>query len=145
MRRPVNCGRRLSGCSNRRVPGWSEGICWAPEVSQAADRVMVTAWSPAWSELSQNRACPLTISAPPTCQPEGSCAMQGTIAADGTAWAARIIEGLVPQLGGLTPRLLGPGMKAVAVTYAAAAVTASVAAVRTTRRALQRCRAIGGR
>jgi hypothetical protein len=27
---------RLSGCSNRRAPGWSEGICWAPEVSQVA-------------------------------------------------------------------------------------------------------------
>jgi DNA-binding CsgD family transcriptional regulator len=66
-------------------------------VSQAADRVTVTAWSPAWSEFSQNRACPLAISAPPTCQPEGSAAMQGTIAADGTAWAARITEGLVPS------------------------------------------------
>jgi hypothetical protein len=62
---PVNCGRRVSGRSNRCVPGWSEGICWAPEVSQAADKVMVTACGPAWSGFSQNRACPLAISAPP--------------------------------------------------------------------------------
>src|SRR5215475_13238142 len=141
----VNCGRRVSGRSNRWVPGWSEGICWAPEVSQAADKVTVTACGPAWSEFSQNRACPLAISAPPTCQPAGSATMQGTIAAEGTAWAARIIDGPVPQLGALTPRLLGPGMKAVTVTYTAAAVTASVAVARATRRVDQRCRMIGGR
>jgi hypothetical protein len=42
---------------------------------------------------------PLAMSVPPTLQPAGSAAMQGRRAADGTAWALRIIEWPVPQLG----------------------------------------------
>jgi hypothetical protein len=40
------------------------------------------------------------MSALSACQPEGSAAMQGSRAADGTACALRIIEWPVPQLGG---------------------------------------------
>ena len=43
---------------------------------------------------------PLAMSAPPMLQPAGSAAMQGSRAADGTAWALRIIEWPVPQAGG---------------------------------------------
>ena len=39
------------------------------------------------------------MSAPPTCQPAGSAEMQGTSAAEGTAWAARIIGWPVPHCG----------------------------------------------
>ena len=135
---------RLSGRSNRRMPGWSEGICWAPEVSQAAVRVTVMACGPARSESSQRRAFPLEMSAPPMLQPDGSAAMQGSIAAEGTAWALRIIEWPVPQLGAAAPRF-PTGKKACTPINKAAAVTASIAAARAIRRTLQRCSTIGGR
>src|SRR5690348_11784414 len=86
------------------MPGWSEGICWAPVVSQAAVRVTGMAAGPARSDSSHRRTFPLVMSAPPTLQPEGSAARQGSLAADGTAWAARIIEWPVQQLGAETPR-----------------------------------------
>ena len=73
------------------MPGWSEGICWAPAVSQVAVRVIVTVCSPGWPEFSTKLACPLTISGSAAVQPDGSAAMQGRKAAEGTAWAARII------------------------------------------------------
>ena len=87
------------------MPGWSEGICWAPVVSQVAVRVMVMAPVPARSESSDRLTFPLAMSAPPILQPDGSAARQGSMAADGTAWAARIIEWPVPQRGAETPRL----------------------------------------
>lgn len=66
--------------------------------SQVADNVMVTAGPPAWSELSQNLAWPLAMSALSTaCQPEGRAPTQGTRAADGTASAVRMIEWPVPH------------------------------------------------
>ena len=82
-------------------------------MSQVAVRVIVTvcscpAWpstkwtppAPAWEpESSTKLARPLAMSVPPTLQPAGSAAMQGSRAADGTAWALRIIEWPVPQLG----------------------------------------------
>ena len=68
-------------------------------VSQAAVRVTVTARGPARSESSQKLVLPLAMSAPPMLQPDGSAAMQGSRAADGTAWALRIIEWPVPQAG----------------------------------------------
>src|SRR5262249_58346728 len=86
--------------STRRRPGRSEGIWWVPAVSQVAVRVTVMAWGPARSESSQRRTLPLAMSAPPMLQPGGSAAMQGSMAADGTAWALRIIEWPVPQTGG---------------------------------------------
>ena len=86
------------------MPGWSDGICWAPEVSQVAVRVTVMAPGPARSESSHRLTFPLEMSAPPMLQPDGSAAMQGSMAADGTAWALRIIEWPVPQLGAEAPR-----------------------------------------
>ena len=67
--------------------------------------------------------------------------MQGSMAADGTAWALRIIAGPVPQLGALMPWGLEPGRKtANNWPYAAAkTVMAITAAARAMRRALQRC------
>ena len=64
-RSAVNRGVRLSTCSYRRVPGWPEGICRAPEVSQAAVRVTVMAAGPARSESSHTLDFPLVMSAPP--------------------------------------------------------------------------------
>src|SRR5262245_54271874 len=100
------------------------------------------AWGPARSESSHRRAFPLEMSVPPVLQPEGSAVMQGSMAADGTAWALRIIEGPVPQVGGETPRFWACGEKAFAVSSPAAAVMASIAAARAIRWMLQRCRAI---
>ena len=48
-------------------------------------------------------------------QPGGSAAMQGSMAADGTAWALRIIAGPVPQRGALTPRF--PGLTETPTQY----------------------------
>ena len=76
-------------------------------MSQVAVRVTVTACGPARSESSHILARPLAMSARPILQPEGSAATHGSMAADGTAWALRIIEGPVPQLGGEAPRLNG--------------------------------------
>src|SRR6266567_7041064 len=89
------------------MPGWSEGICWAPEVSQVAVRVTVMAAGPARSEFSDRLAFPLVMSAPPPMlQPEGSAARQGSMAADGTAWALRIIEwSAALHVGAAAPRL----------------------------------------
>jgi hypothetical protein len=56
------------------MPGWSEGIGGASEVSQAAVRVTVMACGPARSESSHRRTFPLAMSAPPMLQPEGSAA-----------------------------------------------------------------------
>jgi hypothetical protein len=66
-------------------------------VSQAAVKVTVMAAAPARSESSHRRTFPLEMSVPPILQPDGSAAMQGSLAADGTAWAARIIEWPVPH------------------------------------------------
>src|SRR5438552_226625 len=54
---------------------------------------------PARSESSRRLTLPLAMSAPPILQPDGSAAMQGSMAADGPAWALRISEWPVPQLG----------------------------------------------
>ena len=54
---------------------------------------------------------PLAMSAPGMLQPGGSAAMQGSMAADGTAWALRTIAGPVPQLGAVMPGGLEPGRK----------------------------------
>src|SRR6266567_7742603 len=102
------------------MPGWSEGIWWAREVSQAAVRVTVMALGPARSESSHRLAFPVEMSAPPMLQPDGSAAMQGSRAADGTAWALRIIEWPVPQLGAETPRFRGAGQQASTVSNTAA-------------------------
>src|SRR5215510_14185099 len=133
-RRLENCGAGLSGCSNRRMPGWSDGICWAPEVSHAAVRVTVTACGPARSESSHKLTFPLEMSAPPMLQPDGSAAMQGSMAADGTAWALRIIEWPVPQLGAETPRFWAFGKNALPPRNPAAAMRPSIAAARATLR-----------
>src|SRR5271169_189420 len=93
------------------MPGWPEGTCRAPEVSQAAVRVTVMAPGPARSEFSHMLVFPLVMSVPAMLQPGGSAVMQGSMAADGTAWALRIIVGPVPQLGALTLRFPGPGTK----------------------------------
>ena len=61
-------------------------------MSQVAVSVIVTACGPARSESSQNVIRPLLTSATPTVHPDGSAAMQGSIADDGTACADRIIE-----------------------------------------------------
>src|SRR5215831_15942359 len=87
----VNCGRRLSGRSKRFAPGLSDGMRCALDVSQVAVSVMVTARWPAWSEFSQKRAWPLAMSAAPAVQPEGSSAIQGSSADEGTACADRIL------------------------------------------------------
>ena len=65
--------------------------------------------------------------------------MQGSMAADGTAWALRIIVGPVPQLGGSSPQARGGREEGQPVKNAAAAMMASAAAARKIRRALQRC------
>src|ERR1700745_528486 len=92
IRTSVNRGCRFNGRSNRTTPGWWEGIRWAPEVSQVAVRVTVTARPPARSESSQNSARPLLMLAPLAGQPDGSAAMHGSLAADGTACADKIME-----------------------------------------------------
>src|SRR5215467_13805620 len=92
IRSSSNRGRKLSGRSKRADPSWSDGIRSAPEVSHAAVSVTVSARAPASSEFSQNSDRPLVMSAPPTVQPEGSAAMQGSTADDGTAWADKIME-----------------------------------------------------
>src|ERR1017187_8668121 len=88
------------------MPGWPEGdgICWAPTVSQVAVRVVGTGCSPGCPGCSRKVARPLAISElATTVQPDGSAAMQGRKAAEGTAWAARIIVWPVPQSGACTP------------------------------------------
>src|SRR5579859_811615 len=85
-------GCRASGRSKRAAPGWSDGTRTAPEVSQTAVSVTVTARGPAWSEFSQNTAWPLLTSAVSAVHPDGSAAMQGRSADDGTAWADTIID-----------------------------------------------------
>src|SRR5579862_3782008 len=85
-------GARASGRSKRAAPGWSDGTRTAPDVSQAAVSVTVTARGPARSEFSQNSARPLLTSAPSAVQPDGNAAMQGRSAEDGTACADTIIE-----------------------------------------------------
>src|SRR5215468_3711168 len=97
IRTSVNRGRRLSGRSNRAAPGWSDGTRMAPEVSQVAVKVMVTARGPAPSEFSQNRVWPLLMSVLSTVQPDGSPAMHGSLADEGTACADKIIDAPVPQ------------------------------------------------
>ena len=70
--------------------------------------------------------------------------MQGRNAAEGTAWAARIIAWPVPQPGARTPG--GPdGSSRAALKRAGTAKIASIPAARPTRRALQRCSTIGRR
>ena len=64
----------------------------APEVSHLAVRVTVTARLPARSELSQNCVWPFLMSVLSTVQPDGSPAMQGSLADEGTACADKIIE-----------------------------------------------------
>ena len=71
--------------------------------------------------------------------------MQGSRAADGTAWALRIIEWPVPQAGAWTPRSRPAGKKASPVSNTATLMMASIATARATRRMLQRCSTIGGR
>src|ERR1700760_2855124 len=109
------------------MPGWSEGIGWAPVVLQVAVRVIVTVacaasdgprdrfrplCRPAWPEFSTKLACPLAISGSAAVQPDGSAAMQGRKAAEGTAWAARIIVWLVPHSGACTPGACTPELLA---------------------------------
>ena len=70
--------------------------------------------------------------------------MQGSCAADGTAWAARIIEGPVPHSGGCTP-MFSAGVKALPLTFTATTALPRIATARPTRRKLQRCSTIGSR
>src|SRR6516164_1363984 len=99
IRVSVNRGCRLSGRSKRCAPAWSDGIRTAPVVSHLAVRLTVTARGPAWSESSQNADRPLVMWAWSTVQPEGSAAMHGSTADDGTACADKIMVGPVPQTG----------------------------------------------
>src|SRR5579864_1509382 len=107
IRTSVKRGCKVSGRSKRAAPGWSDGIRSAPDVLQAAVSVMVSAPRPAWSESSRNTAQPLPASAPSAVQPEGSAAMHGSIADDGTACADKIMAWPVPQTGGVDPWLTG--------------------------------------
>src|SRR5215469_708806 len=104
----------------------------APEVSHLAVRVTVTARPPARSEFSQNCAWPFVISVLVAVQPDGSAAMQGSLADDGTACADRIIESPMPQTGGYVPSALA-GLNALALTYTAITVAASTVAASATR------------
>src|ERR1022692_4101237 len=140
------------------MPGWLEGICRAPAMSQVAVRVIVTVcscpdgpstnWTPPGTamepESSTKLACPLAISAPAAVQPGGSALMQGRKAAEGTACAAKIMVWPVPQSGACAAGLLGAGNKTTPKT-AGTAKRASIAAARLTRRTLQRCSTIGRR
>src|SRR5215470_14550152 len=113
----------------------------APEVSHLAVRVTVTARSPARSEFSQNCAWPFLISVLVAVQPDGSAAMQGSLAAEGTACADKIIECPMPQTGGYTPSALA-GLNALALIHRAITAAASTEPASTTRRVPQRCSAI---
>src|SRR5215471_18907800 len=117
---------------------------WDLDVVQVLVRVMVTARWPAWSEFSQNCARPLEMLAPPAVQPDGSSAMHGSTAAEGTAWADKIMERPVPQDGGVDPRFDG-GRNAELVTARASAAAPSTVAVTSTRLAPQRCKVMGRR
>src|SRR5215471_7842584 len=130
IRTSVNRGRRLSGRSNRSAPGWSDGTRMAPEVSHLAVRVMVTARGPAPSEFSQNRAWPFLMSVLSTVQPDGSAAMHGSLAAEGTACADKIMEGPVPQTGGYAP-IAAAGLNAVTLTQKARTAAPSTEAAST--------------
>src|SRR6516165_10564112 len=92
IRTSMKRGCRASGRSKRAAPGWSDGTRTAPDVSQAAVSVTVTARGPAWSESSQNTILPLLTSAALAVHPDGSAAMHGSMADEGTAWAVTIIE-----------------------------------------------------
>jgi hypothetical protein len=81
--RSENPGARLSGRSNRLVPGRSEGICLAPEVSHVAVRVTVTACGPARSESSHSRVFPVAMSAPSARLDVGAGAARHGQAVDG--------------------------------------------------------------
>src|SRR5215510_16089196 len=105
----------------------------APDVSHLAVRVTVTARFPARSEFSQNTTWPFLILVPSTVQPDGSSAMHGSLADEGTASADKIIERPVPQTGGCTPIALA-GWKAEMPRATAIAVTPSTATASTTRR-----------
>src|SRR5215467_3669234 len=111
----------------------------APEVSHLAVRVTVTARSPARSEFSQNCAWPFIISVLVAVQPDGSAAIQGSLADDGTACADKIIDPLMPQTGGYTPSALA-GLNAEMLMLTAIAATPSTAIASITRRVPQRCR-----
>src|SRR5262252_1114083 len=113
----------------------------APEVSHLAVRVMVTARSPARSEFSQNCAWPFIISVLVAVQPDGSPAMHGSFADDGTACADKIIESPMPQTGGYTPSALA-GLNALALIPRAITAAASTEPASTTRRLPQRCSAM---
>ena len=126
------------------MPGWSEGIRWAPEVSQVAVRVIVTVCSPAWPEFSAKLAFPLAIWLRAAVQPDGSAAMQGRKAAEGTAWAARIIVWPGPQSGAGEVGTLTGSNRPMPKT-AGTAKMASIAAARLTLRTLQRCSTMGCR
>ena len=70
--------------------------------------------------------------------------MQGTNAADGTAWALRIIEEPVPHSGALAPMSCA-GKNALPPAKMATATTASIPVASPTRLMLHRCSTIGGR
>ena len=97
IRTSMKRGCRASGRSKRAAPGWSDGTRTAPDVSQAAVSVTVTARGPAWSESSQNTIPPLLTSAALAVHPDGSAAMHGSVADDGTACADRIMAWPVPS------------------------------------------------
>ena len=105
----------------------------APEVSHLAVRVMVTARFPARSEFSQNRAWPFLMSVLLTVQPDGSAAMQGSFADDGTACADKIIDAPMPQTGGYAPIALA-GLNALTLNQRAITAAASTEAASSTRR-----------
>src|SRR6516162_1360403 len=79
-----------------------------------------------------------------TVQPDGNAATHGSLAAEGTACADKIIEGPVPQAGGYAPSAAA-GLNALTPTQRAITVAAITVAASTTRRVPQRCSAIGRR
>src|SRR5215470_12505183 len=108
----------------------------APEVSHLPVRVTVTALGPARSESSQNCAWPFLMSVLSTVHPDGSPAMHGSFADDGTACADKIIDEPVPQTGGYAP-IARAGLKAEMPTETAIAARPSTAMASTTRRVPQ--------
>src|SRR5215472_15478437 len=116
----------------------------APEVSHPAVKVTVTARFPARSEFSENSVWPFLMSMLLTVQPDGSAAMHGSLADEGTACADKIIDAPVPQTGGYAPSALA-GLNAVALADRAITAAASTEAASSTRRLPQRCRAMGRR
>src|SRR5215472_6685808 len=116
----------------------------APEVSHPAVKVTVTARFPARSEFSENSVWPFLMSMLLTVQPDGSAAMHGSLADEGTACADKIIECPVPQTGGYAPIALA-GLNALTLIQRVIIAAASTEAASTTRRVPQRCSAIGRR